>query len=52
MDKIEELRQVAAVAKAAPVYEKGERIGEVVDLLIDILWDFQQEIESLKGGQA
>lgn len=52
MDKIEELKQAAAAAKSAPVYEKGERIGEVVDLLIDILWDFQQEIDALKGGKA
>jgi len=50
-EKITELQQAALNAKAAPVWEKGERIGEVVDLLVDVLFDFEKEVEALKGAQ-
>lgn len=49
--KIRELKQAAETAKAAPVWDKAERIGEVVDILIDVLSDFEQELNALKGAQ-
>lgn len=48
--KIDELKTAAAIAKAAPFYEKAERIGQAVDILIECLIDMQSDIATMKGA--
>lgn len=47
-DKLDDLKDAAEAAKNAPLWDKAEKIGDAVDILLDVLFDLQCEIDALK----
>jgi hypothetical protein len=50
--RIQELKAAAQEAKRAALFDKAEKVGQVVDVLIEVLIEMDAEIQQMKqkGG--
>jgi hypothetical protein len=51
-NKIQQLKAAAQEAKQASLFEKAEKVGQVVDVLIEVLIEMDAEIQQLKAERG
>lgn len=50
--RIQELKAAAQAAKTAALFDKAEKVGQVVDILIETLIEMDAEIQQLKAERG
>lgn len=50
--RIQELKAAAQEAKTAALFDKAEKVGQVVDILIETLIEMDAEIQQLKAERG